>query len=884
MATFGTTVLGVDTFGARVVDSYATPSLTALGTRYGEVALSWSTPPGSWSAMRLVRNASGSPIDIDDGVTLFTDPPNTARTSFTDTGLTTGRVYYYKQFVQPITTTPVLSGPSGYWIATGNAEILIAAFQGGIETLYNRIPEFYKSADNTALSEQGIDYHSTFLYRFLAPFGFHADQLRTDTDHLLKAYDATAISERLLPSLAAQFGVNYEPALGSRGMRRLTDNAVRIWQLKGTFPGVRELANAVTGYGAHVRINRNLALDNADAGPCKGIGHWTGRLNSRVTYRANPLTTVTPAGDGVHVITSVNPATPVAVDLNASDQTTFFNTYADAYGINDPQKRLQYAVPVVSSLPYVVSSSFFCSDYTNVTPQMQWLDVYGQPAGPPTQGARVGVTGSTWTPVVVSDRAYPSVYVDGYVNDYGSVARYLEVSYLFYPISSGVQVLQSGFQVEETVAAGTLVPARETLVYLDSEAVNYVTNTNGAIGTARDWSTNVSSYLDATYGQYLTPQDPLAVSTTTVTLADAELLDIASGGVDPFLPNFTPGYSSNTLLPPAEPTKVLALQAMEYVGLTPLVSPGQTWTAMCQALDPDVSVGVRTAQIGMHFYDGPDLQFTNFSPLVDIPAGQWFPLSYEITVPVNPTYDRVKLVIMAAGGTTLSTAIRNVALEQRPAMSAFSFDGATPSVTGDFLWEGTPFASRSHYYHRRAPRVIRLQKMLDDYVPYTSTYKLVYAYSAIPDSPRAASGSDLDPALSPPQTVGVQARCRWRVNQLAGTSLTTRWQVFGIPVGKSFAVRWYTKINYPVVVGQAGVQRALVWSDNVRVPVGLQLSLVWNDIESFEMDDAELVDDLNTSSDDDLTGTVYNDMYVNQYSESDPDAMNIYLGTYGSAY
>lgn len=915
MAKFGVSVYDQDNsvsppnithFGEPFLNTHSGESIVARSTGYGYVSLNWNLPNGSWSLTRLVRNSSGIPVDVEDGDTLFTDAFVGARTSYIDNTLTPGRYYYYRQFVQPILTTPVLASPDGYWLPSGSASVLATGDSGYSDTLYGRLPEWFKGPDNLNLGELGLDHQSTFLYRFLSLFGFQLDQVRADTDHLLQAYNAQTISEALLPSLGAQFGVAHEYALGSRSMRRFTDGATRIWKSKGTLPGIRELAAVVTGYGTHVRLGTNLSLSTADSGPYGGVGNWRGRTNASVSYRANLASTVTPSGDGVHVITAPTSG-PCVVDLNP--------------GESSPVTRMQYAIPVVPSLSYV-ASSYFSTQATgiSVTAHLQWLDANGNPLGVPVDSATVVVASDWSTRVTVGGRAYfdsyvniysdpyvdllqspppryadvsysisglaPTTYVDAYSTIYDSSSWLLPTAYVDgYVNDYGSEVLQCGFALEEASAAGANQhPARETLVYLDSQVINYVGNTSGMTGSGIGWSSNVTVMADpigAAPGQCLTIY-PTSPPDLLVSLIDG---DVVPGVAlhDPYLPPYAVGYSPSPDVAPTEPTKVTTLQPMNYAGFMPMVNAGDVYTALATCIDPDSSLGTRTAQVGMNYFDGPDLVGTVLSDPVDLPYNVWTPLAYTLTVPRNAIYDRIELVVMAAGGVYINTGtgVKNVALVQQPAATAFAFDGATPSPTSDFLWESTPFNSISHYYHRRAPKIIRLQALLADYTPYTAPVRTVFAYRSIPDSPRALSGSDIDTALAPLPEVGVQLRARWQDKYIVGTTLTTRWRVFDLPVGANLSVRWYDKINYPAVVGTAGATITASWSDDVYFQANATLTAVWNTDEAVYVEDEEIILDTNEDS---AETPEYSPFYPEYESSFGFPILDVYVDAYSGVY
>jgi hypothetical protein len=850
MSTFGATTYGTSTFGARVQDAFASETLTASPTRYGEATLTWELPPGSWSSIRVVRNASGTPIDVNDGDVLFTDDVRSARTSYVDTGLTMGRFYYYRQFVLPLSNAVTPFPQVGQWVPTGAADVLTVQFSGAIERLYTRLPAWHRDGGETSLAERGVAREDTFLYRFLMPMGYHLDALRTDTAHLLQAYDANTVGEVLLPSLGASYGVPYEPILGARSVRRLIDNASRLWKAKGTLTGIRELANVVTGYGAHVRVGYNLVLDNGDAGPL-GTSHW--RLDTGVAGTINfELTpTTTNYRDGVQRITFPAGATGGTVHIRGS-RDAVSGVMFDALGA--PMDRLQHAIPVIPGLPYSVRYTVQNDSASGAVSFQSYawcLDTGGNPLTQPTTTVSV-LAGSGPQHIVLDVPA--------------SAARYIEPGISI----SGVPAGGASLQVSEMVVAempGSFnappAPSREILVYLDAALKNWVTNTDGGHGDAADWSTNVVSRLDPTYGQYLTTQNTGAVPIATLLLDDGFMVG------DPAAPD----------APPPEPTKTTDLLTLRFTGAQVRADPGDTWTVMAEALDPDLSVGTRTGQIGFELYDGPDLIGVDYGPLVNLVAGTWYTLAHTLIIPPNATYSSLMMVVRVPGGGALATGVRKATFVKSTAAQTFMFDGSTPSLTGDYLWRGTPYASPSYYYPRRAPRVDRLSKMLAEYVPDPARYRFVYATDVdlIPDSPRAVSGSDINPDYTPAQTVGIESRLRWNVKHLVGIDRTLVWQIFGTPVGRSTAIRWNTLINHGAFYATVGKSTRFIWNDLVDVQVGLSTQFKWSVNESIEEDDALMVEG--------GYGSTYAQSYSATYGDQEiPGGPGQYTGVYTAAY
>lgn len=103
------------------------------------------------------------------------------------------------------------------------------------------------------------------------------------------------------------------------------------------------------------------------------------------------------------------------------------------------------------------------------------------------------------------------------------------------------------------------------------------------------------------------------------------------------------------------------------------------------------------------------------------------------------------------------------------------FDGSTGSVTFDYLWEGVPYDSPSHYYERRIIHEARLRAMLPKFIPLGATYTLLWAqpdeeYYAVPDVLLVESAP-----VVPTTPVSKTLTGRWRNDILVSVPLRAEW-------------------------------------------------------------------------------------------------------------
>lgn len=802
---------GLTTFyGELVVNEFDSSPFEVTSLGYGVLSITWRRPGGVWDEQRLVRNSTGYPIDVRDGTVVLDEAFTSAGTSFLDDNLTQGRFFYYALFV--------FDKHDQIWRRTGFGGSLTTKAWGYTNRLYQRLPEVFKHSDYNSLDSELLTDEQSFLYKYLSVLGFALDHVRTETESLRTILDARGADARVLPLLAGQVGVDYEPEIGTRQMRQLIANAIHVYGLKGTLAGLRELASLVSGWPASVRIGYNLALDDLDAGPDRSNGRWGGAINATVGYRTNKVTDDHPAGEGTLVISyELQPGSPTpqvaVIDMNRS---------TSGRGID----RMQYAVPVVNNVAYL-PSIYLSSEVAGLQASMrlQWLSSAGEPLLPdPLAGDPV-----TLTPTMQR----LSVLATAPTN-----ARFLEASVeITGAMSAGEIARGCGFMVQEN---GPLAPwqcAREILLYLQAELINYVGNTSGADRTAWGWTDGVSAQLDADGIPYLA-FTPLNVNTGVVALEDAKLLNVGDPG------------------PPAGSGQ--APQESTYTAGRVTVAPGDYWTALAEVRCP---TGTRNVQIGFLLYQGTSFVGIQYGPAALVNADGYTELSYTLHVGADFSYDNVELSILypdATGDETYS--FRHAALEKIRGEGAFFFDGGQPSETGDYLWESQAFRSPTHYYSHRLPRAVRLRELVADFIPNGACFALAFAQATIPDSPRAVAGSDLDPAgFVPPPASGATVHLQWAAEGPVGAQLTTNWNVQMLAVGRNVTVEWaqsmleqadirivfgdlyfnepvtnFTTFDWDIDV-TVNADNNLLWADDALI--GNQNQLLWNQQENVAVSD-----------------------------------------------
>lgn len=282
MSRYGISYYDLAYYGATDTAPYIATNFKATATNYNNVVLTWASPSGNWSKIKLVRNSYGFPVNAFDGNEIDivkngeyfafkeTDP-----TTYVDTEVGDNSFYYYSLFIFETT---------GFtWRRVGNALVLSPKNYGYSDTLYNYLPQIYKTS---TLGDPFGNYYNQDLYNFLSLFGYQLDNFHTFINILVNRYDVQRIGGTLIPAFLQQFGLEFEPEIGIQQSKILLQAITLLLKEKGAKEGLIEYLKSYTGYGvldkstapnpndAGIRMGKNLMLDYNDSSFEESIGHW----------------------------------------------------------------------------------------------------------------------------------------------------------------------------------------------------------------------------------------------------------------------------------------------------------------------------------------------------------------------------------------------------------------------------------------------------------------------------------------------------------------------------------------------------------------------------------------------------------------------------------
>lgn len=291
MARYGTFVYGTATYGLQPRLAYSVNPMTLTVLDFSKTYVTWQTPTGNFSRIRLVRSQAGYPETAEDGVILWDEiatEGEVTRVDFTDPddnvfvkAIEPGRQIYYRMF---------LLIDAGYWVVAGQISDVVPSNHEVQSKMMDIIPRVYTSNIQSPI---GVVDPTSALYNFVDGLSFTYEQLLTQTDLARPNHAADKTPESLLPIETLNVGLDYEPNIPVRSQKRLIREAIYMYNHKGTRLGLETYVESLTNYAPVITVSENLFLTAQDSTFYNSVGNWQTNACtiSAVTSQVPPLST-----------------------------------------------------------------------------------------------------------------------------------------------------------------------------------------------------------------------------------------------------------------------------------------------------------------------------------------------------------------------------------------------------------------------------------------------------------------------------------------------------------------------------------------------------------------------------------------------------------------
>jgi len=418
VAKYGNVTYGGTTYGETRKLAYSVEPLEIVVLSFSTAYVTWYSPTGAFSRIRLVRNQIGFAETAEDGIIIWEENATegtVTRSAFTDgvdnptsVGILAGKHIYYSMF---------LFTEDKVWINAGTAFDIVPTNQGAQKKIMDILPRVYTSAIQSPL---GVVDETTALYSFIDGMSFTYEQLLTELELLRPSQTSNTASHLLLPVETSSLGLNQEPNIPIKNQNRLVREAFKLYGTRGQKIGIENYIESLSGYAPTVTLSTNLLLSVQDSTFYNSVGNWA------FTNATAATSTEQVPATGTTVIDTVYTCKVIASGLLTM-----------SLGLTTPIKK---AVPVKEQLEYTASVQVKSpASAGNITIGVVWHDKNGTVISTSTgssvsanntwKSAKVTATspvGSVYAALKILSSASGTYYFDQVCMQLGSVIAYDE--------------------------------------------------------------------------------------------------------------------------------------------------------------------------------------------------------------------------------------------------------------------------------------------------------------------------------------------------------------------------------------------------------------------------------------------------------------------------
>ena len=554
---------------------------------------------------------------------------------------------------------------TGDWVRAGNAFGIFVKDFNSYERMYRQMPNIYRSVSSYEVT---ADNENTDLQNFLALFAFEYDLEKTYATNLMYSSDTAFVDGRYVPQMMKQFGLKFEPEIGLKQSRSLLRNAMKIYKTKGSYDGLVTYLKAFTGYDVVVTTGLNKFLDFNCSSFEEGIGFWES-TTATLTQQLNI------SGSFTAYIESTAPSTYPNSALGALKVlATFSGTVTLDCGLSTP---ITKGIPVSPGTAYSFSIYGRANSTSRTaTAVIKWFDRFGNYISSDS-GTGLSLTTGGWNvrPKAINKTA-PALAAFAVPGISIASATSSEIFYF------------DAAQFEVATDASNFEEARVVKINAIASRINELLNPN--FDTTAQWTSTNSSVL------------------------------LSSGVAG------SPSKVGTALI--VRPTTVAATTVVSEQITTVTPSATHTFSVYAQIF----------AEGGTGIPDNPMYAvikwYSSANALLQTDTGEtrypsvdvWVRPDVTGTAPANASYAIASLV-WTPDDAGFSMSVDEALFEQAAFTNSY-FDGNTGvTLLSSLFWEGTPGASRSHYYKNRLTVQGRLNIDLPNYLTEGSKFQIDFA-------------------------------------------------------------------------------------------------------------------------------------------------------------
>jgi hypothetical protein len=452
VAKYGNFLYGTAKYGTVPKLAYSVEPMSVTVLDFSRCYITWNSPTGNFSQIRLVRNQIGFPETSEDGIIIWqetTSQGNISRSDFIDgednpesIGIVSGRPIYYSMF---------LFTDSNVWVRAGDTLDIVPTNNNSQKRILDILPRVFTSNIQSPL---GVVDETTALYGFMQGISFTYEQFLTEVELLRPTHNADISPSLLLPVQYLSNGLIPEPNLPLKSQKILLRESLYLYSHKGLKSGIETYSESLTGYAPTVSLSTNCLLTVQDSTFYKSIGNW--QVNS-CTLEESTLQ--------VPVITDY------VIDTEYSGKVTSVNSSYITLGADDT---IHKGIPVTEDTDYTFSYKIKSpTSAGNTQMTVVWYDGQGETLGSDFVLASVSAN-NTW-----------QTSWENTTSPVGAVFASLKITFS----ASGVYYVdqvyaEKGLNTDDT----SYQEARSIDVFLSPNKTNYINNPSFEVNVTDSWT------------------------------------------------------------------------------------------------------------------------------------------------------------------------------------------------------------------------------------------------------------------------------------------------------------------------------------------------------------------------------------------------------------
>lgn len=457
MAKYGNFLYGTAKYGSTPKLNLSVEPMDITLLDFSRALITWQSPTGTFTKIKLVRNQIGFPETAEDGIIIWEEEASegsVSRDYFVDgednpesVPIVSGRPIYYSMF---------LFTDSNVWVRAGDIADIVPLDHGSHQKFLDILPRVYTSDVQSPLA---VVDETSALYNFLEGMSFTYEQFLTQLDLLRPRHTADIASHLLLFSEYYSLGLDLEPSISIRNQKRMAREGIYLYSHKGLKNGLETYVESLTGYAPTITVSPNILLSVQDSSFYNSIGNW---LTNTCTLEASTA--------------QVPVTTDYVIDSTYSGKVVASGAAYITLGADDPIRK---GIPVKADTDYTFSYKIKSpSSAGSTTLTVVWYDRFGVTLGADFVSASTSANNTWKTSWENTTSPADATYASLKISFSASGTYYVDQVYA----EEGENLVSTSYQ-----------EARAVDVFVSESKTNYIKNPSFETNVTDSWTKSGSA-------------------------------------------------------------------------------------------------------------------------------------------------------------------------------------------------------------------------------------------------------------------------------------------------------------------------------------------------------------------------------------------------------